>query len=212
MLGRFLEDDSAIEFVYFGIIDWSASRTVTTGGNDLKLPSDLGQNITTNDFSGADQMTVSNISYLNNAEFHWLGTLSGSAWNGASVLAGFRYVGFNETLNIHASDVEPDPQLDSDYRIKTTNNLFGAQLGGRVARRNDRWGWDVTGKVGLFGNAARQEQYVNDDNNTFPIRPDVGEVGGSISSSRGSVHLSETSTPRWCFNSPTPGRCEVATT
>lgn len=125
LLGRVLKEDAALELVYFGIIDWKASSTVSTGTNDLKLPSDLGQNNTTNDFNGADQMTVSNTCRLNNVEANWVQTLSGTAWNGTSVLAGFRYVSLNETFNIHAVDFTDQGQ--SDYRIKTTNNLFGAR-------------------------------------------------------------------------------------
>lgn len=174
LLGRVLQENSALELSYFGVIDWPASSTVTSP-NNLDIPPDLVD--PAKDFDNSVLMQVTNSSRLNNAELNWVRSLSGSAWNGTSVLAGFRYVSFNETFNIHS--IDGDDGTASDYNIKATNNLFGAQLGGRVARRYCRWGWDATGKVGLFGNAARQQQFIGDDDNLTELR-NTSANGGSV--------------------------------
>jgi hypothetical protein len=67
------------------------------------------------------------------------------------------------------------------YDIRGSNNLCGAQLGGRLRSWGARWGWEATGKAGLFGNGAHQEQYVLDwDDGPFPARPLVSAAGGRV--------------------------------
>jgi Putative beta barrel porin-7 (BBP7) len=90
--------------------------------------------------------------------------------------AGFRYLSVGEKLNISAQGVVPGEE--GAYDIRTTNNLFGAQLGARLRRSWGRFGWEATGSTGIFGNDARQTQSVTD----FP-----GYSLRNVSSSRGEV-------------------------
>jgi hypothetical protein len=88
---------------------------------------------------------------------------------------GFRYLNLREQLHMYG---ERD-QIGQDgifreesgvYNIRTNNNLYGAQLGARTRHWGRKWGWEATGKAGIFGNDAQQEQYVI-DYEQFPIRP-----------------------------------------
>jgi hypothetical protein len=93
--------------------------------------------------------------------------------------AGFRYLNLGEKLNISAQRTVGDAVEDGTYNIRTTNNLFGAQLGARLRRSRGRFGWDTTGKAGIFGNAAEQTQSVTDFPD-FPLRPTVSSSGGAV--------------------------------
>jgi hypothetical protein len=94
--------------------------------------------------------------------------------------AGFRYIDLGEELNISAQKTVSGGVEDGAYNIRTANQLFGAQLGARLRRSWGRFGWEATGKAGIFGNDARETQSVTDFPNNFPLRP-------SVSSSRGEV-------------------------
>ena len=93
--------------------------------------------------------------------------------------AGFRYLNLGEELNISAQRTVPGEAEEGTYNIRTANHLYGAQLGARLRRSRGRFGWEATGKAGIFGNDAQQTQSVTDFPN-FPLRP-------TVSSSRGGV-------------------------
>ena len=64
--------------------------------------------------------------------------------------------------------------MSSNYPIRTSNNLYGGQIG---ARSYCEWncfriGW--TGKAGVFGNDSVERQTVFDNNNTFVLRNTQG--------------------------------------
>jgi hypothetical protein len=99
---------------------------------------------------------------------------------------GLRYLNLAERFHIYGARDQTETGGDGTtgvesgvYDIRTSNNLIGPQVGARVRRWGARWGWEATGKAGVLGNAAHQEQYVMDYNN-FPIRPlasaDEGQV------------------------------------
>ncbi len=56
----------------------------------------------------------------------------------------------------------------SFYNVRTLNDLYGFQIGGRYRRCCHRFFWDVTGKAGVFGNAAEQSQYLSDNGQHRP--------------------------------------------
>jgi hypothetical protein len=84
--------------------------------------------------------------------------------------AGFRYLTLGEDLNIVAQRTVAGGIEEGSYDIRTTNNLYGAQLGARLRRSGYRFGWETTGKAGLFGNDAHERQWVTDFPN-YPLRP-----------------------------------------
>ena len=93
--------------------------------------------------------------------------------------AGFRYIDLGEELDISAQKTVANSVENGSYNIHTTNNLFGGQVGARLRNTWGRFGWEATGKVGLFGNAAQETQSVTDFPN-FALRPTVSSNGGEV--------------------------------
>jgi len=163
--------DRAWEGVYFGTHNWQRTQTVV-GENDLRLPGDLG--LAMYDQLQADRIDVSYSADFHNAEANrWW---HGERW---SWLAGFRYIHLSEDFAIHGMDLDTDPAVGgSDYRVSTENNLFGGQAGARLADYSGRIGWDMTGKLGLFGNVASQRTFVGDNDNVYVFRDFQSHRGG----------------------------------
>lgn len=154
------------EISYFGGVNWESSTTVTQPG-DLRLLDPLGSAVP--DFSAADQMLVDYSSEIQSFEFsHYRPLGVDGPW---SWLAGFRYLHFEEDLNILANNANTGI---STYDIGTTNNLVGGQLGGRWRGQAERWNWEFLGKIGLYGNYAGQRQVIIDQPGTV-LRDNRGE-------------------------------------
>jgi len=164
VLGRRVGEAAAVELLYFGLNNWSASRTVV-GNNDLRIPGDLG--LTTLDFFNADALTASQSSTIDNVEVNLWRRYSESP---LELMAGFRYLNLDEQFQISATDSDTGA---SRYRVNTQNDLFGGQIGGRFRSSLDqqgRLGLEATAKAGVFGNAVGMQQFVSDSNNTFVLR------------------------------------------
>jgi hypothetical protein len=172
ILGYRCGDCSGIEATYFGIWNMDSSATVT-GDDNLAIPGDLG--LASIDFFNADRMIVTYDTRLNNAEINYVRENCCNDW---AWLVGFRYLSLDEVFNIR-SDRDIDTGI-SNYNIRTSNDLFGAQIGARIVRRHCRWGWDATGKIGIFGNAADQTQFVTDFPPGFFLRDPVSARGGQV--------------------------------
>jgi hypothetical protein len=93
--------------------------------------------------------------------------------------AGFRYIRISEDLNLIAQRTVGGAVEEGNYDVHTSNNLYGLQLGGRTRRTRGRYGWEATGKVGIFGNDMRQRQSVTDFPD-FPLRPSVSSGSGGV--------------------------------
>jgi hypothetical protein len=93
--------------------------------------------------------------------------------------AGFRYMYLGEDLDISTQRTVSSRLEDGNYNIRTTNSLFGAQLGARLRRMGPRFGWETTGKAGIFGNAAQENQWATDFPN-HTVRPTVSSSGGGV--------------------------------
>lgn len=87
-----------------------------------------------------------------------------------SFLAGFRYITINEAFGFHAQGrhvlydanggIDSDVLARGDYRVRTTNNLFGFQIGGDMVQQYCRFNLGARGKIGLFGNRASQTSVI----------------------------------------------------
>ncbi len=86
--------------------------------------------------------------------------------------AGVRYINFNQDLDLVTQRMIAGGTEEGVYNVRTVNNLYGLQVGARARKEPDRFGWEATGKVGIFANDARQEQTVTDFPD-FVIRPTV---------------------------------------
>lgn len=170
-LGRVVGPDRAVEAVYFGLHQWDTSRTVT-GDNNLAIPGALG--LASLDFYNVDQLTAASQATINNVEANlWRQVNDGPL----SVMAGFRYFDLDERYVIRGADSDTGA---SQYRIGAQNDLYGAQVGGRFRRYigdSSRFGVEVVGKAGIFGNNVGTSQRVTDFDNTFTLR-DVSNSAG----------------------------------
>jgi len=192
LFGVRLNDGWALEGSYLGLWDSDASLFIAPPdeSTNLTFPGGLGG---TNVFSDPDRIWATYSSSLHSGELN-LVCCSGhcDTWGGKGELkddlgryhprcqtfewlVGFRYLNLNERLRIYG---ERD-QIGQDgifreetgvYNIRTNNNLYGAQVGARMRHWGERWGWEATGKAGIFGNDAQQEQYVI-DYEQFAVRP-----------------------------------------
>jgi hypothetical protein len=175
LVGHRLDSDSAWELSYFGLQNWSRDIAVADA-NNLDAPGAVGVGT---DFDNADVMNVEYQSRLNNVEFNVLRDHARLAW-----LAGFRYVNWEEEFNMQATNGTDI----SKYTVGTSNNLFGGQFGARAFFPGVQFDWEITGKAGLFGNAAQQRQMLTDDNDTVVLRN--SSVDGGAFSFVGDINAS----------------------
>ena len=118
--------------------------------------------------------------------------------------AGIRYLDIGGELNILAQRYENGGVEDGSYNIQASNHLIGGQLGARLRRTVNRFGWELTGKAGVYANDAEQTQTVIDYPN-FPLRPTTTASGcntafvGEINVS-GIYRLSETWSAKAGYN------------
>ncbi|MGA2254430.1 MAG: BBP7 family outer membrane beta-barrel protein [Thermoguttaceae bacterium] len=90
--------------------------------------------------------------------------------------AGIRYLDIDNELNIAVERRENGGVEDGSYNIEAGNHLIGAQLGARLRRTVNRFGWELVGKAGVYANDAEQTQSVIDFPN-FPLRPTTSATG-----------------------------------
>jgi len=172
----------ALEFSYFGLWQGDAS-SVTVAPNDeayLIFPDNLVGNV----FVDMDQTHVDYSSQLHSFELNLpcccgccdqcdsgKGGDKGKGGEGGcgdvycrsfEWFGGFRYLRLGEELNILAQRTEVGGVEQGSYNIRTTNHLYGAQLGARLRRSWSVFGWEATGKAGIFGNDAQTNQSVTD--------------------------------------------------
>lgn len=210
VVGHYLHDGWAVEGSYLGLFDADAAAFIAADSEEtvLTFPGTLASG--TNVFPDMDRIWINGSSALHSAELNLVcccgccSTCGGSEHKGCSKedcgdcnihcrtvewLVGFRYLNLNEKLSIYAErDQVPtgggSPLTEQGlYDIRTSNNLFGAQFGGRIRSWRKRLGWEATGKAGIFGNDAQQEQFVLDypDNpESFPLRPLTSAARGQV--------------------------------
>lgn len=203
VLGVRVHDGWAVEGGYFGLWDAHSSAYVATGVA-LTLPDGLGaggQGGGSNVWSSLNRTWVDYSSDLQSAELNLVYCCGGCEACGADKagygaaghssgharcrtfewLAGFRYLDLPEELRIYGErDAGDPPGIESGvYDIRTNNQLYGGQLGARFRCWGKKLGWEATGKLGIFGNEANQEQYVTDYPD-FELRPTTGADGCEV--------------------------------
>lgn len=167
--GWTLDDCRAAEVGYLGIFEWSGSEEAI-GDNDLAIPGDLG--LASLDFFGSDAIRLDYNAELHSAEINYVLARDDEV----SWLVGFRFVSLDEEFDIQGTDVDTGT---SHYNTRTSNDLYGGQIGARWQRTGCCWGWDATVKAGIFGNDAEQSQFVTDFPPGFFLRAPVTANGGS---------------------------------
>lgn len=192
-----------MEFSYFGLFEGTASAVVVKPDPAAYLI--FPNNLVGNAFKDMSRVQVNYSSWLNSFEANLPCCCGCCDESGCSKVSdecgcgkasdecgcgevrcrsfewftGFRYVNLGERLDIETQRIVAGVEYGS-YDIRTANHLYGAQIGARLRRSLDRFGWEATGKAGIFGNDAQQSQSVIDSHN-FPL------PGRTVSSSRGGV-------------------------
>jgi hypothetical protein len=151
--------ESGWEIGYFGLYGQHADAATSIAPPQfLQAPGPLGDSLT-------DQGETASLvwdSTINGAEANVFRTSTvwrdrRAAWRTIDWLAGFRYVSVEESasLNIKSCDCE-GPYVP--YGVRTSNNMFGGQIGTRGRLTLDRWAFEGWAKAGLMGTIERQSQ------------------------------------------------------
>ncbi len=155
--GYRFQNGNALEATWFGFQDFNASASANNGGA-VSAPGALGYY--GYDYSFANSIRGSYNSQLENFELNWLRPLGR-----VTLLAGVRYISWNEYFDISGASTYQGMPESSDYATWTYNNLWGAQIGTRAQGDWKRLHWDITDKFGLFGNQFWQRTLIQDYGN-----------------------------------------------
>lgn len=181
--GRRSPDQGGWEIGYFGVYGMTASRfTSVTPPDFLQYPQPIGSDLT----ALGESATVQYNSLINGAEANVFRTWQewrtpSQSWLTVDWLAGFRYIGVEEeaTINVDCC-VDLDTLTSVPYRVRSRNNMFGGQIGGRGRWTWERWALEGWAKAGLFGNAEKQMQAALIDYRDSPQRGPISTNGGEV--------------------------------
>jgi hypothetical protein len=178
---------------YLGIWNMFASRQAA-GPGDLHAPDPLALLVT--DFNLRSTARATSAATLNSAEINVFsrsddgGFCRGAAepWRRCDGyrrgtfdwLAGFRWAGLDESASL-TFDGGSSP-VPASYALRSSTNLFGAQLGGRGRMEWDRWAVEGWAKAALCGSAMSQSQapIVDAIVPDPPIRPAQSAFEGGV--------------------------------
>lgn len=160
--GRRNPDAGGWEIGYFGVYGQSATRTVVAPpGEFLQVPEPLGGIFT----AEADAASFTYQSLVNSAEANVFSTATdwwdrGGGWLTVDWLAGFRYIGVEESSSLVLDSCAGDPDCAEtvSYGVRSRNNMFGGQIGTRARMTWRNWALEGWAKAGLLGNAQKEIQ------------------------------------------------------
>lgn len=171
-LFRHTGDLGAIEFNYLRVEDFTAGRALPSsaggyvfGGDVLCCPLETNLNEAAASMSSELQSFELNRRFPTDGRIQWL--------------AGFRWVQWNEALSLDATtDLQAPPQF-VDIDTRTTNDLYGMQVGldSILWRSGGRFWIEGLGKAGVYYNNAGQ--FTSFENSFPPER-----VAGGTSTAR----------------------------
>jgi hypothetical protein len=144
-------DDSAFEFRFLGLQEYTSNRLVDTSGSEVRInsnPAVFAPNVQTIDSRYTSDLYGFELNYLyvTYCPFNYI--------------AGFRYVALDEDLS---AVLDANPQTFG-YRTSTRNDLYGFQLGVTSVPEMPLFGWQCLtwfAKAGIFGNDARQQSVLD---------------------------------------------------
>ncbi|MBI2826001.1 MAG: hypothetical protein HYX69_15055 [Planctomycetia bacterium] len=107
-----------------------------------------------------------------------------------SFLVGFRSLTFNDNFRWESIGTIPATGVpfSGQYKVASVNNLFGAQVGSDITAQYTIFSLNARGKIGLYGNAAKQHSEIRiedptrgdasrDVRDTIGVPAWVGDVG-----------------------------------
>ena len=154
------DDEGGCEVGYLGVYGMWGSAGVA-GVDQLAVPGAIGSTVP--GWLTADSVQGTYASGLNIVEanvFHSRcceGCSSGGCGRFCQctdLLCGAFWAGLEETASLNVICCEGDPA--SSYRVQSSSNLIGAQIGLRRRRDWDRWAIEGTAKAGLAGSVMSQ--------------------------------------------------------
>lgn len=167
--GSVNESAAGWEVGYLGVWGMFASRTVG-GPDDLRAPDPLA--LLVPEFNGRATARATYASNLDSAELNVFSRADDGGFSRTAAepwrrcagygrgtfdwLAGFRWAGLEESATL-TFDGGSSP-LPGVYSLRSSTNLFGAQLGGRGRMEWDRWAVEGWAKAALCGSALSQSQ------------------------------------------------------
>jgi hypothetical protein len=166
--------ETALEANFFRVQDFTATRGLGPAGGPFSTAELFGPQNTFPDVVSASAGLVSGIQSL---ELNARAPMA-SFWSG---LIGFRWVEWRDGMTIDdAYDDGTTPGFDV-YLANAINNLYGVQIGGDMLIFDNGANFRIEGigKVGVYGNAARQtSSFVTVD--TFDRRNPVIDSAGPV--------------------------------
>lgn len=151
---------TGLEVAYFGLHDWSDSAALSNSDPEALSPNRLfSPGLNGSDANAAfdviERIQVRLSSDLHSFEVNLRHRLGNDA---TTLLAGIRYLSFDEDLRIAAGgqSIEGEPASDRT-RVKARNHLLGVQGGAGHHLAWQPWRLDLAAKAGLFANVNSQE-------------------------------------------------------
>ena len=182
LYGNYGEDDVGWEAGYLGVFGMHAVADATSAGGSLQAAGNLGIDplspLQDASFARATYDTAVNSADVNLVFHRFDGgynRLSGNPWQrcrgygGGHVdwLAGFRWAGLEDSAVLAFNASAP---VSSTYAVRTTSNLYAAQVGVRGRMAWERWAVEGWMKVGLAGTSLSQSQSTFDALTGDPFR------------------------------------------
>lgn len=143
---RLFGSNNDLELRYFGINNWTSSQSLQLNGDPLTIHTNPPTSIT-----GGRNINSQYSSSLLNTELN----LRHRAGDRVTLLAGFRYLQFNEQLNTQL--LTGTGFDDINYNVAATNDLFGLQAGALYDLFSScDCCVQLYGKAGLYANQSAQ--------------------------------------------------------
>lgn len=159
LYGRRNADHTGWEVGYLGVYGMWADANAQ-GVNQIAMPGDIAGVVP--GWLTADNVQATYASSLNIVEGNLIcwnccgGCTSGGGryCRCTDLMVGAFWAGLEEQASLNVTCCEGDPS--TPYRVQSSSNLIGAQLGARRRRDWDRWALEGTAKVGIAGNVLSQ--------------------------------------------------------
>ena len=173
----FTEEGTTFEFQYFDIFDWSSRfAAVSPPLMDIPSPAAFVRNDGTAmvDYNNSNGMQMSYRAEMSNVEVNMAFRLDKNAdplhykdVPSTEMLFGIRYIELDEHFNLTSG---VDPFLPSQYDIRTRNQLYGLQFGGRYRGCLGSTVMQLETKFGVYDNRAAQFSVMTDAASTILVR------------------------------------------
>ena len=181
LIGRTIGERSAMEVSYFGLSDWSDSRTVVDQTpfqiTELTIPDDptsltpgaifIGSLFSPFTDPSGEPVEGLDLNYLTSISYS--SSLYGFEWNlrrqliipahwvQGSVLIGGRYMDLRENFSYYSESAFPAATVTNTVATQTANKMTGVQVGAEFNFQVEPQCWvDCEIKGGVFNNAASQ--------------------------------------------------------